>query len=103
MRIGHVLAWAFALPVILEIVWWFAVMTAAMVRGQVSACPRCQSSSTRLSTPRLTDVIFPAFVRARRCENCEGRFFSLRSVDYTHRGRLIPETAASDPRSYFVI
>jgi hypothetical protein len=76
-----------AFPAILEIAWWFFIMVVAMARGQVSICPKCHSTHTRRSTRRVWDSFFPAFVRPRRCEDCDHRFFSLHSVRYTGRPR----------------
>jgi hypothetical protein len=107
MRVRYVLVIAAALPAIIYIIRWFAVMIGTLARGPGLSCPKCGSKRTRRSMPRLADMIFPAFVLPRRCENCKVRFFSLASISYPRRARaarsLVPATADSGPRRYFVI
>jgi len=105
MRIGYLLGSALAIPVILEIIWWFAMMMVAIARGKVSRCPRCVSTCTRPSRRGLTDVFFPAFILPLRCENCDRRFFSLQSVNYVRPRSPAPALARGERasrRSYSV-
>jgi hypothetical protein len=105
MRIRYLLALIVAFPAIFQMLWWCSVMVVAMARGQVTRCPRsvCSSTHTWLSKPRLPDLLFPAFVLPHRCGNCERRFFSLHSVNYTRRAKrlrgLAPATAPRGSRS----
>jgi hypothetical protein len=105
MRVRYLLALAVAVPVIIQIIRWYAVMITTLVRGPGSNCPRCLSKRTRPSRPRTADTLFPSFVLPHRCENCQGRFLVLRSVNYARRARsvrssrpMVPVAAQSSTR-----
>jgi hypothetical protein len=88
MRIRYVLEVLVALPLIFQALRLLIRLAAAVARGPIAnKCPICVSNRTRPSMPRLADLILPAFIAARRCENCDSRYFVLRSVDYVRRAQ----------------
>jgi hypothetical protein len=89
MDLGYIVALAVAAPAIIPLIRWVSVITATLARGPGSSCPRCRSKNTRRAMPRTSDVFFPAFLLAHRCEECEGRFFALQSVNYTNPNRIL--------------
>jgi hypothetical protein len=89
MDLGYFIALAVAIPAIIPLVRWMTVVTGTLARGPGSSCPRCRSKNTRRAMPRTADVFFPAFLQAHRCEECEGRFFTLQSVNYATRARSV--------------
>src|SRR5579859_2284499 len=87
MLLRYLIALA-ALPVAIPVVRWCILMGATLVRGPMSQCPRCWSTSTRWSVRRFADTLLPAFIVPRRCERCNYRFHSLRSVNYVRRAGI---------------
>jgi hypothetical protein len=105
MRVRYLLAFAAAIPAIVQIIRWLAATIGALARGPGSRCPGCLSKRTRRSQPRTSDTFFPAFLRPYRCENCKIRFFALHSVNYVRRARpsrvsraMVPAAAQSSSR-----
>jgi len=97
MRLRYVLTAAIILPVMIQTVRWFAEMIWALARGLGRNCPRCRSTRTRPSRPHLADFLLPAFFLPRRCENCQGRYLELRSVNYVRRARPARSVRPSRP------
>lgn len=72
-----------------SVMCWAGFNVAIMVRGRVSACPRCGARRTRRARARLFDRLTPAYIVARRCESCRKRFYTLAQVaDKRRRAEL---------------
>lgn len=96
-RIRYILAVLVAAPIIFEMVRMTFKLMAAVARGPIAnKCPICPSNRTRPSMPHVADLILPAFIEARRCENCDSRYFAVRSASYVRRAQLAKSAA---PRS----
>jgi hypothetical protein len=98
VRIRYILEFLVAAPIIFQMFRMTIRLVAAVARGPVAdKCPICASNRTRPSMPHLSDLILPAFIAARRCENCDSRYFALRSVNYVRRAQ--PAKAAAPRQS----
>jgi hypothetical protein len=80
------------------VLWWLAAVAIASARGRkISKCPHCQSTRVRPSWPRFADyILFPAYIRAYRCEACQRRFYGMKG-SRTHElaGKSRDATAGS--------
>jgi hypothetical protein len=86
VRIRYILEFLVAAPIIFQMLRLTIRLVAAIVRGPIADnCPICASDRTRPSMPQVANLILPASIAARRCENCDSRYFALRSVNYVRR------------------
>jgi hypothetical protein len=97
VRIRYILEFLVAAPIIFQMLRMTIKLVAALARGPIAdKCPICPSNRTRPSMPHVADLILPAFIEARRCENCDSRYFAMRSASYVRRAKSakagVPQT-----------